>query len=197
MSRSRGRQVFSIKPGIERLHGLLVFAAAVGLSIAGCPLPITPGCGADQHLPSLDSLWSIALVRSHPAIANFRIDAAGRSDFVPAHTAWMLRTGRVCRSIPEKELQNLKSAWAQVGFASAPMTDRGPDRPFLWITYSPGGTRREFRIEPGEVDTPPPLQRAVSLTLDVLQQTYGERFSRELDAAGLASLRALPPVRGP
>jgi hypothetical protein len=157
--------------------------------LGGCHLPFEPGCGLDAHGPDDRAFLQLALLREHSHIASVAIDPEGRSDFVPAATAWMLRTGRVCKTLAAGDLLDLQTAWERAGPSPWRRGSRPPDRPALLITYSLGAAPREFVVRSGASDTTAAIEHAVELTLAVLARTYGERFVQEIRAAGLESLR--------
>lgn len=167
----------------------MALLVASGTVFGACPLPVEPGCSPDQHGPDGRPFLSLALLRVHSSVATVYVDPEGRAAFAPASTAWALRTGRVCRTIAADDLLELEAAWERAGPAPRRTRQVRSDRPALLITYTSNAPPREFVVRPDASGARAELEGAVELTLSVLESTFGERFVRELRAAGLETLR--------
>lgn len=157
-----------------------------------CALPVAPGCQPGESLPQGDELLGVALVADRLA-SSVLIDRDGRSMFSPDFTVWMLSTPGVCRTISEDDLLALQSAWDRVDPDLLGGDPRETRKPFLRIVYVADGAPRKLSVSPDGVGAKPDLERAVALTLALLHRTYGDRFLRELRAAGLEALLGEPP----
>ena len=163
---------------------VLVAAGAVG-----CALPMRPGCTPGASLPSSDEPF-LKLATVEPVLSSsVFVDRTGRSYFSPDHTAWMLSTVAVCRTIAAEDLQLIKKAWEEVAHASGNTREEIPDRPYMFLNhYTDDGRRVQFHVKPRGAGERPQLESALRLTMRVLEDTYGDRFVREIRAAGLQDL---------
>lgn len=190
--------------GELRLLALLLLTLLV-TGAAGCALPIMPGCSPGDSLPGDDAFLVVSTLATDLASSVF-IDRTGRSRFSPDYTAWMLSTVAVCRAIPAEDLLALEKAWKQAArdhpgdpgcgnpewpyssTSRVPRRGRDPGE-CLGVTYHVDDKQRVvFSVKPGEAGQRPGLENAVGLTLAVLERIYGDRFVRELRAAGLQDL---------
>ncbi len=203
------RESANFKPSGELR--LAFFLLALSMGAAGCAVPIAPGCRPGESLPEASAFLRVGVLAETEVPAwklgtaapqvmrwgsNVLIDRAGRSQFSPDATAYMMSTVAVCRTISGEDVLSLENAWKQVAHDPS----AAPAAPFLYVQYYAGDElpegagepvglpRRLFYAKPGEVIQRPDLEHAVSLTLTVLERTYRKRFVRELRAADLQDL---------
>jgi hypothetical protein len=171
----------------------VLFLSAGTLGV--CALPTAPGCRPGESLPQGEELLGVALV-AEGLTSSIQIDRDGRSMFHPDFTVWMLSTPGACRTLPEDDVAALDAAWRAVGHAPRTRQAREPEKPFLLVIYLGAGEERKFFVRPEDGflgPERPTIRTATALTLKTLHRTYGDRFLRELHAAGLESLLKEPP----
>jgi hypothetical protein len=111
----------------------------------------------------------------------------------------MLSTPGSCETIPAEDLSLLEETWRKVASDSHRAGSKPPERPYLRVAYWTKGSDHDlssdftFFIKPGGSDQSAELEQAATTTLEVLTRAYGDRFLRELHAAGLEDLRRAPP----
>jgi hypothetical protein len=111
----------------------------------------------------------------------------------------MLSTPGSCQTIPAEDLSLLDEAWRRVAEDPHRAGSRMPERPDLRVAYWTEGGDHDltpdftFFIQPGGSDQSDELEQAAAATLEILWRAYGDRFLRELRAAGLEDLLGAPP----
>lgn len=168
--------------------GVLAAAAA----LFGCHLPAEPGCQPDESLPRGQPQLSVFLDRQAADRAIVQVDAQGRAVLSAAYTEWMLATGRECRTIPPEDLGAMMSAWEAAVRSGEATCRRRPAPPSLIVTLEPFGRNLMFCFQPGAEPPGPATATALDRTLEALEATFGRRFVRELEGAGLEELLLIP-----
>jgi hypothetical protein len=182
-----------LKPGAHLTLAILAAGA-----LAGCHLPVSPGCSPEGSLPRNEiPFLHVGLAGDRP-VAAVSLDQAGRSRFQGSSTVWMLSTPGSCQTLPAEDLALLEETWRSVAKDSSRAGSKLPERPHLRVAYwtesgdhdlTPDFT---FFIQPGGSDQSAELEQAAAATLEVLMRAYGDRFLRELHAAGLENLLRAP-----
>ncbi len=160
--------------------------------VVGCFLPVTPGCTLEDSLPGDDGFLTVQLVGRRVASSVY-IDQAGKSRFHPDATVWLLSTPGLCRTVPLQDFSRMKESWNTLQALPGERPGERPERPFLAILWIEGDRTRSFFLKPGDLHRSNQLEKTLDLTLRVVEETYGNRFVRELRAAGLESLLPEPP----
>jgi len=176
-------------------------AASVVLAgaLTGCHVPVSPGCTAEENLPTNEVLFLYVGIVTDRGVASVGIDRTGRSQFRGEHTVWMLATPGSCRPIPEEDIRLLEETWEGLSEQRLPSHSKLLDRPFLRIAFATEAEPHDlspdsaFFLKPGSTDHTPELEEAARLTLSILARVYGDRFLREIQAAGLGALASGPP----
>jgi hypothetical protein len=111
----------------------------------------------------------------------------------------MLSTPGSCETIPAEDLSLLEETWRRVASDSHRAGSKLPERPHLRVAYWTESNDHDltpdltFFIQPGGSDQSAELEQAAAATLEVFMRAYGDRFLRELHAAGLENLLRAPP----
>jgi hypothetical protein len=200
VSRPRPRDLPPLdRAGRLKPVGRLTLGVLAAGALAGCHLPVFPGCGPEENLPRNEIPFLYVGLAGDRPVAAVSLDQAGHSQFQGSYTVWMLSTPGSCQTIPTEDLTLLEERWQRVVEESHRTSSKLPERPYLRVAYwteegdhhlSPDFT---FFIKPGRLDQSDELEQATAVTLEVLTRAYGDRFLRELHAAGLESLLRAPP----
>lgn len=180
-------------PGLSpiRLVRLVVLACVAVGTLAGCAL-VKPGCSPGDSLPRQGDVFLALVLAADQRGGTILIDRAGRSHFGPEHTLSFWRTPAVCRTLSAEDLAILDEAWSDPALSSGAPASTQRARPLLVVAYYTADVRRDFFIKPTSLGESPTLENAVAVTLSVVGRTYGDRFYRELRAAGLQDLLRKP-----
>ena len=173
----------------------------------GCFSPVFPGCGPHrENAPDGESALITVYIGSETQGVSrgsfVSVDQSGRSELVGDHTVWLFSFPVVCKTVAQRDVLRIRDAWESVA-RDGSVTARGKAeaRPYLAISFSPGETSAteggdavSYVVRPNHLETGSDFENALSLTLDVLIDLYGDRLVREIRYAGLESLL---PVENP
>ena len=173
------------------------------IALGGCYyIPVSPGCSPEKDLPESEDLFLHVGLAGDRGGATVGIDRAGRSQFWARSTVWMLSTPGSCKSIPENDVRLLEETWRRLSEGPRSVCSQTPQPPFVRIAVFGGVTKpdlppdRVFCLKPDSQFEEGTVEEAAALTLSVLVRTYGDRFLREIQAAGLEPLvHRLPEPR--
>jgi len=180
-------------PAMARAEmGILASLLWVPLALGVCALPFSPGCSPGESLPRQEELFLTLVLDGRNAESSVSLDRSGRSLFNPDYTEWMLSAPSVCRTIPVDDLRQIENALTSLADDPGDGWAMRPEPPVLLFGFSPDGERRVFFVRPHAL-LPPEREHALRIVLTVMEQTYGDRFVRELHGAGLLPLLREPP----
>jgi hypothetical protein len=167
--------------------------ASLVTAIAGCFLPLYPGCGpqGEGRPGGEELLLSVVLASEVNGVrraSGVGVDQQGRSELTGEYTVWTFAPWVVCREMPEADVLQLIEVWDRVSRASSSMSSVPPPRPPYLAVWLAGDEAREvFYVLPGGAGESE-VEAAARQTLRILVDLYGDRLVRELQYAGLEDL---------
>lgn len=179
-------------PGLSpiRLVPLLLLVCAAAGAFTGCAL-VMPGCDPGDSLPQKAETFLHLALAADDRASTVTIDRTGRTQFIPGHTTSSLslwRNPAFCRTISDRDLFILEQEWSKLSGSSGDPWAQRPEQPLLMVEHLADGEQTIFFIKSTKAGERPALETAAAVTLSVVGRTYGNRFLRELRAAGLQDL---------